>query len=140
VFVTKKLSLHEVQIRQLVNVAVCSESHTEFIITLCGSVLLDVKSYCSHSDIGYTEYILGFTDYEQSQGSSVNIMSDYGLDDREIGVLSPIKANYFSPNLCVSAFHTASCTMGSVCPLSWAKARPGRDADHSPLSSAEFKN
>jgi hypothetical protein len=34
----------------------------------------------------------------------------------------------------------ASCTMGTGGPFPGAKARPGRDADHSPPSSAEVEN
>jgi hypothetical protein len=48
--------------------------------------------------------------------SSVNIVSDYGLDDRAIGVRSPAGAKDFSFILCVqtgSGAHPASCTMGT---------------------------
>jgi hypothetical protein len=65
-------------------------------------------------------------------------VSDYGLDDRTIGVRSSAGAEDFSSSLCVqtgSGTHTASCTMGTG-----GKARPGRDADHSPPSSAEVEN
>jgi hypothetical protein len=34
----------------------------------------------------------------------------------------------------------ASCTMGTGGPFPGGKARPGRDTDHSPLSSTEIKN
>jgi hypothetical protein len=70
-------------------------------------------------------------------------LSDYGLDDRAIGVLSPAGAEDFSSSLCVqtgSGAHPTSCTMGTGGPFSGGKARPGRDADHSPLSSAEVVN
>jgi hypothetical protein len=43
-------------------------------------------------------------------------MSDYGLDDRVIGVRSPAGAKDFSSILCVqtgSGAHPASCTMGT---------------------------
>jgi hypothetical protein len=49
----------------------------------------------------------------------------------------------FSSNLCAqtgSAAHPASCTMGTGDPFPGGKARPGRDADHSPPSSAEVEN
>jgi hypothetical protein len=49
----------------------------------------------------------------------------------------------FSSNLCVqtgSGAHAAYCTMGIGVPLPGAKARQGRDADHSPPSSAEVEN
>jgi hypothetical protein len=67
-------------------------------------------------------------------------MSDYGLDDRAIEVRSPTED--FSSSLCVqtgSGAHPASCTMGTGGPFPGGKARPGRDADHSPPSSVEVK-
>jgi hypothetical protein len=73
-----------------------------------------------------------------SRVSSGSIVSDYGLDDRAIGVRSPAGAKDFSSSLfvqTVSGAHPASCTMGTG-----GKARPGRDADHSPPSSAEVVN
>jgi hypothetical protein len=51
-----------------------------------------------------------------SRGSSVSIVSDYGLDDRAIGVRSPAGAKDISYSLCVqtgSGAHPASCTMGT---------------------------
>jgi hypothetical protein len=47
------------------------------------------------------------------------------------------------PNLCVqtgSATHPASCTMGTEGSFPGGKARSGREADHSPSSSAEVEN
>jgi hypothetical protein len=70
-------------------------------------------------------------------------VSDYGLDDRAIGVRSPAGAKDFSSGLCVqtgSEAHPASCPMGAGGPFPGGKARPGRDADHSPSSSAEVVN
>jgi hypothetical protein len=70
-------------------------------------------------------------------------VSDYGLDDRAIGFRSSAGAKDFSSSLCVqtgSGAHPASCTMGTVGPVPGDKARPGRDADHSPPSSAEVLN
>jgi hypothetical protein len=79
-----------------------------------------------------------------SRGSSVSTVSDYELDDRAIGVRSPAGAkDFFSSNLCVqtgSEPHPASCTMGTGGPFPGGKARLGRDADHSPPSSAEVEN
>jgi hypothetical protein len=69
-------------------------------------------------------------------------VSDYGLVDRAIGVRSPAGAKDFFHTLCVqtgSGAHSASCTMGTGGPLSGGKARPGRDADHSPPSSAKVE-
>jgi hypothetical protein len=65
-------------------------------------------------------------------------VSDYGLYDRVIEVRSPIGADDFSSSLCFqtgSEAHPASYPMGTVGPLPVGKARPGRDADHSPPSS-----
>jgi hypothetical protein len=45
--------------------------------------------------------------------------------------------------LCVqtgSGAHPASCTMGTGGPFPEGKARPGRDADHSPPSTSEVVN
>jgi hypothetical protein len=70
-------------------------------------------------------------------------VSDYGLDDRAIGVRSSAEAKDFSSSLCVqtgSGVHTASCIMGTGGPFPGGKARPGRDIYHSPSSSAEVVN
>jgi hypothetical protein len=67
-------------------------------------------------------------------------VSDYGLDDRAIGVRFPAGAKDFSSILCVqtgSGAHPASCNLA---PFARGKARPGRDADQSPPSSAEVEN
>jgi hypothetical protein len=78
-----------------------------------------------------------------NRGNSVRIVSDYGQDERAIEVQSPTEARDFSSNLCVqtgSGIHPASCTMGTGGPFPGGKARPGRDADHSPPSSPEVVN
>jgi hypothetical protein len=78
-----------------------------------------------------------------SRVSSGSIVSDYGLDDRAIGIRSPAEAKDFSSSLCVqsgSGAHPASCTMGTGGPFPGDKALPGRDADHSPPSSAKVVN
>jgi hypothetical protein len=62
------------------------------------------------------------------RGSSGSIVSDYGLDDRAIGVRSPAGAKDFSSILSVqtgSGDHPASCTMGAGGPFPGDKARPG---------------
>jgi hypothetical protein len=64
-------------------------------------------------------------------------VSDYGLDDRAIGVRFPAGSKDFSSALWGPP---ASCTMGTGGPFPGGKARPGRDADHSPPSSAEVVN
>jgi hypothetical protein len=70
-----------------------------------------------------------------NRGSSVSIVSGYGLDARAIEIRSPAGAKGFSSNLCVqtcSGAHPACCTMGTGGPFPGGKARPGRNADHSP--------
>jgi hypothetical protein len=70
-------------------------------------------------------------------------VSDYGLDDRAIEVRSPTGAEDFPSSPCVqtgSGVHPAFYLMGTGGSFPGGKARPGRDADHSPPSSAEVKN
>jgi hypothetical protein len=74
-----------------------------------------------------------------SRGSSGSIVSYYGQNDRAIEVRSPTGAD-FSSSPCVqtgSGVHPASYPMGTGTggPFPGGKARPGRDADHSPPSS-----
>jgi hypothetical protein len=62
--------------------------------------------------------------------------------DCTTGVRSPTEAECFTPNLCVqtgSGAHPASCTVGTGGSFPGGKAWPGRDADHSPPSSAQVK-
>jgi hypothetical protein len=76
-------------------------------------------------------------------GSSVSIVSSYGLDDRAIEVRSPAEANDSSSSLCVqtgSGVYPASCTMGTGGPFPGGVVRSGSDADYSPPSSAEPMN
>jgi hypothetical protein len=63
-----------------------------------------------------------------------------GLDDR--GSI-PTEADDFCSSLCIqtgSGAHTSSCTVGTGGPFLGGKSRPGRDANHSPPSSAEVEN
>jgi hypothetical protein len=85
----------------------------------------------------------GFSSYYKLQfdelGSSVSIVSDYGLDSR--GSI-PDRAKDSSSNLCVqtgSGAHPASYTMGTGGSFPKGKARPGCDAYHSPPSTAKVK-
>jgi hypothetical protein len=61
-------------------------------------------------------------------GSSVIIVSGYGLDDRAIEVRSQAEAKDFSSSLCVqtgSGAHQASCTVGTGCLFRAVKRGPG---------------
>jgi hypothetical protein len=80
---------------------------------------------------------------ELSRVSSGSIVFDYGLDNQAIGARSPAGAKDFSCILCVqtgSGAHPASCKMVTWGPFTGVKARPRRDADHSPPSSAKVVN
>jgi hypothetical protein len=64
----------------------------------------------------------------KSRVSSGSIVSDYGLDDRAIGVRFPAGAKDFSSNLCVqtgSGAHPASCPMGTGGPFPGGKSAAG---------------
>jgi hypothetical protein len=59
------------------------------------------------------------------------------------GDIAQTPSQDFSSSLCVktgSGAHPDFCTMGTGGPFPGGKARPGRDADHSPPSSAEVVN
>jgi hypothetical protein len=59
-----------------------------------------------------------------SRSSSVSIVSDYWLDDRAIGIRSPVGEKDFSCSLCVqtsSEANPASCTMATGGPSPGAK-------------------
>jgi hypothetical protein len=76
----------------------------------------------------------------KSRGSSVGMALGYGLDDRGSRFRFLAGAGNFSLQ-CVhngSGAHPASCPMGTRGSFPWIK-RPGREADHSPPSSAEVK-
>jgi hypothetical protein len=69
----------------------------------------------------------------------VGIATGYGLDDRGVGVRVPVGSRIFSKS--------SRPALGSMQPpiqwvlraLSPGVKRPGREADHSPLTIAEFK-
>jgi hypothetical protein len=72
-------------------------------------------------------------------GSSGSIVSDYGLDDWG-SILD--RGRGFSSSPCIqtgSGAHQASYPMGTGGSFPGGKAQLGRDADHSPPSSAEVK-
>jgi hypothetical protein len=61
---------------------------------------------------------------KRNRVSTVSIVSDYGLDDRAIGVRSPSGENNFSFSLYIhigSETHPAFCTMGTGSPFPGAK-------------------
>jgi hypothetical protein len=78
-----------------------------------------------------------------SRVSSGSIVSDYGLEDRAIGVRSPAGAKDFSSSLCVqtgSGAHPVSCIMGTGGPFPGGKSAAGAWRWPSPPSSAEVEN
>jgi hypothetical protein len=79
----------------------------------------------------------------RSRGSSVSIVSGYGLDDRAIEVRSLAGDKRIFLYLWVhtgSGANPTSCPMGTGGPFPAGIARPGRDADYSPPSNAEVGN
>jgi hypothetical protein len=78
----------------------------------------------------------------EGRDSSVGTALGYGLDDRGSKVRFPAGAGNFSLHHRVqndSGAHPASSPMGTG-GLSLGAKRPGREADHSPSSSAEVKD
>jgi hypothetical protein len=76
-----------------------------------------------------------------SRDSSVGIALGYGLDDRGSRVRFPTGSGNFSLHHLVqngSGAHPASYSMGTR-GSSLGVKRPGREADHSPPSSAEVE-
>jgi hypothetical protein len=72
--------------------------------------------------------INNFCYQSRSQVSSGSIVSDYGLDDRAIGVRFPVGAKDFYSSLCVqtgSGAHPASCPMGTGGPFPGGKSAAG---------------
>jgi hypothetical protein len=70
-------------------------------------------------------------------------VSDYGLDEREIGVRSPAGEKDFSLSFVSRPAQGPTQSLENGYrggPFPGNKARPGRDADHSPPSSAEAEN
>jgi hypothetical protein len=64
----------------------------------------------------------------RNRGSSVNIVSDYGLEDRAIGDRSPAGAKDFFSSVCVQAgfgAHPASCPKGTGGPFPGVKRGRG---------------
>jgi hypothetical protein len=88
-----------------------------------------------------TEFVMD-REHKREPGSSVSVVSGYGLDDRAIHVRLPTEAKIFSltsvsrPALGPPNF----CTLGTRGPFPGGKARTGRDADHSPQYRAGVKN
>jgi hypothetical protein len=76
------------------------------------------------ADVAAAVHLACITFDSRIRGSPGSIVSDYGLNDRAIGVRSPAGAKDFSSSLCVqtgSEPHPASCTMGTGEPFRGAK-------------------
>jgi hypothetical protein len=86
---------------------------------------------------GYMERLMRST---RSQDSAVgSIATDYGLDDRGVEILVPVRSRIFSMS--------SRPPLGPTQPIQWVPEalsrggvkRPGREADHSPPASSEAK-
>jgi hypothetical protein len=107
-------------------------------------VLLHFYTYCTtcHTSIGSRYRGCWNTSYYYRRDSSVGIATGYGLDSKEVGVLVPLGARLFS-----SLRFPDLLWWSSQPPIQWVPwalssgvKRSGRQADHSPLASAEIKN
>jgi hypothetical protein len=113
-----------------------------FFNTLSRCSSLNVRHKVPHLYFNIVTVIIAIN-IQSSRVSSGSIVSDYGLNDRAIGVRSAAGAKDSSSNLCVhsgSGAHPASCPVGTGGPFPGGKARPRRDSDHSPPSSTEVVN
>jgi hypothetical protein len=107
-----------------------------WVLTICGHAVSIFRAEDGNST--FLEILVSTCDCTAGVAQSVQCLTT----DSTAGVRSPTEAEDFSSNLCVqtgSGAHPASCTVGTGGPLSGGKARPGRDADRSPPSSAEGK-
>jgi hypothetical protein len=86
-------------------------------------------------------YITSVLNHLHSVGSSVGIITGYGLDDRIMGVRFLARAGDFSLHRVQtdSGAHPASYPM-STGAISLAVKRPGRETDHLPPSKPRSKN
>jgi hypothetical protein len=75
---------------------------------------------------------------EGSRDSSVGIVTGYGLDERGVDVRVPVGSRIFSPPRRPDRLWSPPIqwVTGAVCP---EVKQPGREADHSPPTSAEVK-
>jgi hypothetical protein len=78
--------------------------------------------------------------YNSSRDSVIGIATGYGLDDRGVGVRVPVESRIFSSPRCPdrSGVRPTSYPMGTGGSFPRVK-RLGREADHSPPTSAEVK-
>jgi hypothetical protein len=88
------------------------------------------RGWCSPlcSSLSCSPWNFPMTVYYIGRGSSVSTVSDYGPDDRAIGVRSPAEAKDFPSNLCVqtgSGAHPASYTKGTGGPFPGVKRGEG---------------
>jgi hypothetical protein len=74
-----------------------------------------------------------------SQDSSVGIATGYGLGDRGVGVRVPVGSRIFSTSSRPALGSTQPPIQWVPVALSPGVKRPGREADHSPPTSAEVK-
>jgi hypothetical protein len=97
----------------------------------CTKNLLNSKIYCCYTQELENRRLLNI--HSIHSGSSVSTVSNYGLNGW--GSI-PDRSKDFSSSLCV---HPGSYAVGTGGSFAGGKARPGRDAEHYPTSSAEVK-
>ena len=99
--------------------------------------LSDTDSLLWCVNVFLTILLIFFNRFGMGRVSSVGITTAYGLDGP--GIESRWGARFSAPVQNGPEAHRASCTMGTGS-FPGGKVRPKRDADPSPLSSAEVKN
>jgi hypothetical protein len=106
-----------------------------------GSCLMAVLNFRAGFPFEAIIFFYGFSVFVNSRGSSVSIALGYGLDDRDSRVQFPAEAGNFSLYHRVqngSGTCLAPYPMGTGGSFPGVK-RPRREADYSPISSAEVK-
>jgi hypothetical protein len=131
-----KGDIYQIELRGFVRPSIHPSVRPYVVCIGNGQPSLKHKSPALHRLFQYPfRYHIKFISNGAGLAQAVSIVSDYGLDDRAIGVRSPARAKDFSSILWVqtgSGAHPASCPMGTGGSFPGGKARPGRDADHLP--------
>jgi hypothetical protein len=120
---------------------VFTDLHRRQLYVLNCTIWKITNTLWSPSLIMANNYSRTIIDSEESRNSAVDIATGYGLDDQWVRIRVPVGARIFTspcrpyrlwgpPSLLSNGYR------GTLCP---GVKRPGREADHSPPTSAEVK-